>query len=76
MAKKADDPLATIGDRCRTNRELGDDDRTARNRLLWEESEAGAKVRELADRSGLSRSQVHRIIIEEDRKRQRITIRD
>ena len=46
--------------------------RALRDALIWAERQGGASVQSLAERSGLTRQQIHRILADQDAMRDRV----
>jgi hypothetical protein len=76
MDAKEKERLARLADPARTHRQLADDAMQARDAAIYEAYAGGAGLRELAQATGLSISQCHRIVIREIADRQVIEVED
>lgn len=65
MADQQQDRLARLADPARTHGQLAGDAREARDKAIYDEWQAGASIKDLAERTGLSRSRVHQITVEQ-----------
>ncbi len=76
LSAERQDRLAKVADPVKVHRELSADSREALRTALYEEYQAGATERELADATGISKSHVHRLLVDETARRQLVTIED
>jgi hypothetical protein len=68
--------LARLADPIKVHREMSSDGLEALRAALYDAHQAGASERELATASGYSSSHVHRIIVEEARRRQPVVLEE
>lgn len=65
-----EDPLWRLAERARTHDALASDSRPARDAAIYDAYDAGCTYRQLAGRTGMSTSAVHRAVLRETKRRQ------